>query len=337
MRTVDILVLFEHPEWQKPLFAALEARGLAYAAFDLKEAAFDPAALPDARVVFNQASPSAYVRANGWAVPLALSLLRAYEAAGVPVVNGHRAFALELSKAAQAALTRRLGLRAPRTLAFNHPDGLARALARQAEPFPFPALLKPDQGGSGARMHRVADLEEVRALLTGDPSLWTPDPVLLLQELLPIDPERGVVRMELLGGELLYAMRIVSHGAFNLCPSEVCHPADGVDGACAAPAPGERVEFHDEPHVPAEVVAMGRRLMAAGGLDLGGIEYAEVDGQPVFYDINANSNLRPAIAEAHGFDPFERVVAFLEARLEEAATGAARQPSGAPRYASVAR
>jgi len=35
----------------------------------------------------------------------------------------------------------------------------------------------------------------------------------------------------------------------------------------------------------------------------------------VFYDINANSNLRPSIGAAFGFDPFERVVDFLAGRL----------------------
>jgi hypothetical protein len=51
-------------------------------------------------------------------------------------------------------------------------------------------------------------------------------------------------------------------------------------------------------------------------LDVGGIEYLEtVDGRRVFYDINANSNLRPSVAAAFGFDPFERVVDFLQAQL----------------------
>jgi hypothetical protein len=35
----------------------------------------------------------------------------------------------------------------------------------------------------------------------------------------------------------------------------------------------------------------------------------------VFYDINANSNLRPSVAAFFGFDPFERVVSFLEREL----------------------
>jgi hypothetical protein len=56
--------------------------------------------------------------------------------------------------------------------------------------------------------------------------------------------------------------------------------------------------------------------MEAGGLDVGGIEYLEADdGRLIFYDINANSNLRAPIARAFGFDPFERVVDFLVAQI----------------------
>ena len=92
-----LVVLFEHPEWQKPLWAALERRGVRYAALDLKQAAFDPDAVPDAALYFNQASPSAYVRGNTRAVPLALSLMHCLELGGARVLNGSRAFLLELS------------------------------------------------------------------------------------------------------------------------------------------------------------------------------------------------------------------------------------------------
>jgi len=46
-----------------------------------------------------------------------------------------------------------------------------------------------------------------------------------------------------------------------------------------------------------------------------GIEYIETPEGPYFYDINANSNLRGPIGAAFGFDPFKRVVDFLEATL----------------------
>ena len=68
--------------------------------------------------------------------------------------------------------------------------------------------------------------------------------------------------------------------------------------------------------MPAAAVEAGKSLMAAGGLDVGSIEYLEApDGRLVFYDINANSNLRPSVAAAFGFDPFERVVDYLAREL----------------------
>ena len=314
MTAPDLCVLFEHPEWQKPLFAALERRGVAYTALDLKSACFSDGDAPLAPLYFNQASPSAYVRGNARAVPFALSYLRMLEIQGVRVLNGADAFTLELSKTAQAALLRRLGVPTPRTWTFNDP----RALRARAREIPFPVLLKPEQGGSGARIMVVQSFEDLEAFLAQHPEHWLPDNLLLLQEYIPADPERGIVRMEFLGGELLYAMRVVSHGRFNLCPSPVCNPAEG-EGVCevpAAPVTAPPVEFHPYREVPSRAVELGRRIVSAGKLDVAGIEYLEAaGGRLLFYDINANSNLRPSIGEAFGFDPFERVVDFLEAQL----------------------
>ena len=123
---------------------------------------------------------------------------------------------------------------------------------------------------------------KVAELLDRQPEVWLPDNLLLLQEYLPHDPGcEGIVRLEFLGGELLYAMRIVSSGSFNLCPSETCNP---LEEAAVGPA------FFAHQEVPPEAVLLWRRI---------------------FYDVNANSNLRPSIAREFGFDPFERVVDFL--------------------------
>lgn len=309
----DLVVLFEHPEWQKPLFSVLERRKVRLGRFDLKKGAFDPDSVPEAPLYFNQASPSAYVRGNTRAVPLCLSLMCSLESGGARILNGSRAFALELSKSAQAALMQRLGIAHPRTLAFNDVDA---ALAGWGDR--WPALLKPEQGGSGARMYLLHSAEELVRLLHDRPDLWLPDNLLLLQEFFEVDPAHGIVRMEFLGGELLYAMRVVSHGAFNLCPSEMCNPGDGAGSQCEVleTKPVKPVEFHPYPGVPAAAVEAGQALMAAGGLDVGGIEYLEApDGRLVFYDINANSNLRAPIAQAFGFDPFERVADFLISQI----------------------
>jgi hypothetical protein len=87
----------------------------------------------------------------------------------------------------------------------------------------------------------------------------------------------------------------------------VCE-APSQDPVAAAPP----VEFYPFPEVPRDAVRTAQRIVGEAKLDVGGIEYLETDnGRRVFYDINANSNLRPSVAAAFGFDPFERVVDFL--------------------------
>jgi glutathione synthase/RimK-type ligase-like ATP-grasp enzyme len=310
----DLIVLHEHPEWQKPLFAALEHAGVAFEAFDLKRAAFSNTETPRARLYFNQASPSAYLRGNARAVPLALAYMRSLERLGARVLNGADVFALELSKSAQATLLRTMGIDTPWSITFND----VSALRAHADQIRWPAMLKPDQGGSGARIHVVESLAHVERIIAADPGIWLPDNLLLLQEYLPHDPGHGIIRLEFLGGELLYAMRVKTHGRFNLCPSPVCNPEDG-SGLCEIPERIEvlPVEFYPYPEVPAEAVTTARRIVHAARLDVGGIEYLETpDGRRVFYDINANSNLRPSVAAAFGFDPFERVVTFLKRELD---------------------
>ena len=318
----DLAVLYEHPSWQEPLFDALERRGLSYVAVDLKSATLSDRDRPRAPLYLNQASPSAYTRDNTRAVPFALAMIEDLEARGCTVLNGSQPFRLELSKMAQVSLMRELGIDHPRTWAFNDVD----ALRDRRSELSFPALIKPNQGGSGARMIQVDSFEELAATLEANPDLWHPDHLLLLQEYLPHDTENeGIVRLEYLGGELLYAMRVVSKGNFNLCPSEVCNPAslddsggDGQPAEAAEETVDAGPDFYPYPDVPEAAVATGARIMQEGAFDLGSVEYLETDdGRRVFYDVNANSNLRPPIGEAFGFDPFERVVDFLERRRRE--------------------
>jgi glutathione synthase/RimK-type ligase-like ATP-grasp enzyme len=309
----DLIVLHEHPEWQKPLFAALTRRGVSFAPFDVTRAAFSNLEPLRASLYFNQASPSAYLRGHTRAVPLALAYMRSLELLGGRVLNGADVFALELSKSAQATLLRTLGIDCPRSITFND----VRALRAHAADVCWPALLKPDQGGSGARIRVVESLAHVEAIFSADPNVWLPDNLFLLQEYLPHDPEQGIVRLEFLGGELLYAMRVKTHGRFNLCPSPVCNPDEGAAACPDSAGVAAPVEFLPYPDVAPQAVETAKRIVRAARLDVGGIEYLDTHhGRRVFYDINANSNLRPSVAAAYGFDPFERVVDFLVQHLE---------------------
>ena len=127
-----------------------------------------------------------------------------------------------------------------------------------------------------------------------------------------------------MGGQLLYAMHVISNGNFNLCPSDYCNPEEIKKGAptkisfdlSSSTSKKSSLKFIPFPNVPNEAVELGKKIMVAGGLDIGAVEYIELsDGKRVFYDINANSNLRLSVGKEFGFNPFEKVADWLESEI----------------------
>ena len=121
----------------------------------------------------------------------------------------------------------------------------------------------------------------------------------------------------MLGGKFLYAIKVFTTGeSFNLCPADICQRSDGVElvrSACPIDAPktGLKVEGFTP---PAEVIAACERIMQTAQIDVGGIEYMvdDRDGRLAYYDINALSNFVADAVNVVGFDPFKRLVDFLE-------------------------
>jgi glutathione synthase/RimK-type ligase-like ATP-grasp enzyme len=306
--TKTLAVLYENHEWMAGLFDQLDQRGLDYDAIDLTDGAFLLDAPGDYSLVINRVSPSAYLRGHGSAIRLASSWLETLERSGRRVINGARSFQLETSKVAQHLLIRDLGLRVPATAVFNDRHAI-RSLARD---FPFPAILKPDMGGSGAYVRFVANREHLETLLRDEPDLFGPDHMLLLQEFITA-ADGTIMRIELVDGEFLFAMRVRPTNTFNLCPAEGCE-RPSAQGADADDDPD--VEFDYEPDVAIEAVAQAREIVRAAGLDVGGVEYIETaDGRRYFYDINATSVYRPDIVQASGVDAQGMFGAFVEREL----------------------
>jgi hypothetical protein len=126
-----------------------------------------------------------------------------------------------------------------------------------------------------------------------------------------------IVRVEVLDGKYLYAIKVhITGETFDLCPADICRTSSGVDlnrAACAIDAPksGITVEAYTP---PPQVVADIERIMAASSIDIGGVEYItdSRDGQHDYYDINALSNFVADGPNVLGFDPFAKLVDWLE-------------------------
>lgn len=148
-------------------------------------------------MIVNRTSLSSHRRGHGSVLFYAEPLLAHWEALGVPVINPVAAWRFEKSKTLQIDLFERLGVRYPRTIVVNHRDQLLKA----SEGFRFPAVIKPNVGGSGALIERFesrAALEARAAALD-----FGPDGVALLQEY--VEPADGaIVRVEVLDGRYLY-------------------------------------------------------------------------------------------------------------------------------------
>ena len=319
MPRLPIAIYHEHPDWFRPLFAELERRGMVHERLDAAAHVFDPSEIDSPwSLVFNRASPSAYLRGHAQATFHTLHWLRHLDRIGVPVVNGHEAYAFELSKATQLDLLRELGLPFPRARVINHPS---RALDA-TQGFRFPVLVKANIGGSGAGIVRYDTREALAdAVAAGTVDLGV-DSTALVQESAPLRDGR-ITRVETLGGHFLYAINVYPpQNSFDLCPADACQTTTGVElvrGACAVDAPktGMRVEAAQP---PAEIIAQVERISRAANIDVGGIEYLvdDRDGQHYFYDINALSNFVADAPNVVGFDPFVKLVDYLEARIEGA-------------------
>ncbi len=310
-----IAVFHEHPDWFKPLFLELERRGLPYERVDAALHVFDPSEddVPYS-LVFNRASPSAYLRNHRQTTFHTLHWLRHLERIGVPVVNGAHVYAFELSKASQLDLLEELGLPFPRARAINNPAVALKA----AKGLRYPVLVKANIGGSGAGIVRYeSETALAGAIERGEVELGV-DGVALVQESAPLR-DGHIVRVETLGGKYLYAIKVFpAVGSFDLCPADACQTADGVElvrGACAVDAPktGLRVERYD---APLEIIAQVEAISRRAGLDVGGIEYLidDRDGKHYFYDVNALSNFVADPVNVIGFDPWAKLVDYLVSR-----------------------
>jgi predicted ATP-grasp superfamily ATP-dependent carboligase len=303
MTQTPIAVLYEHPEWFKPLFAELERRQVPYEALSVPDLWYDPAArqCPYSLVV-NRVS--AYP--SGGSHPEIILFVKQYlaylESIGAKVINGHYSYLVGTSKAMQLDIFEQLGLRYPRARVIHHPNHALQA----ADGLTYPIVVKPNVGGSGAGILRFESPPELELAVHTQALDLGIDHTALVQEYLPA---RGsyIVRVEILDGEYLYAIRLpISEHSFNYCPADGCNVED----------PNLAVE----PHTPPEAVIQDvKQILAASKADLGSVEYLinETDGEAYYYDINPLSNFVADAPNVIGFDPFERFVGSILDRANQ--------------------
>jgi len=309
-----VAILNEHETWQNDLFEKLRRAGIDIFKIPIEKHSFDISRneFPDIDLVINRASPSAGARNHQAAVLFTLQLIDHFEQLGIPVINGSRAYMLEISKARQYQLLRRLELPFPRTIVVNSSERAVQA----AETLGPPLLLKPNIGGSGAYIlpceKQEPDLNAAEKVLNA-----SADGIALVQEYKKPDNET-TYRVQMIGTDHVYSLKAIGR-SLNRCPRKKdCEPSEQTGKPDCYPLE-IKFEAHDE---DPEVLEQVRRIVRAGGLDTCGVEYLISEGALFYFDINALSNIvdDPATmfnGHENFEDPTDRFVKFIKRRLTE--------------------
>lgn len=320
MQQLPIHILYEHPDWLPPLIAGLEAEQLPYALHELCGGVIDIAAPPPQGIYLNRISPSSHTRGHTTSVDLTFEYLAWLESYGRRVINGTRAFRLEVSKLQQDLALRRHDIQTPRTI---FAVGTQEILAA-AQTFTTPFITKHNCGGKGLGIVLFNSADELTVHLNSSAFDAGPRGQVILQQYInAADP--FITRVEIVGGEFLYAMRSATTEGFQLCPSDACQipptnpdvcPIDG--GAKFSPSPLKA----DDP-----LVQQYLRFCEAEGLEVAGIEFIEdAAGNRYTYDINGTTNYNSGVGREVGIDGMREVARHAKRVQGVDCRGALRAP-----------
>lgn len=249
-------------------------------------------------------SPSAHTRNHGEGVHFVREYIAWLELHGRRVVNGSRAFALEVSKVRQDAALRAAGIDTPRTIAIIGREALVDAGRRMTPPF----ITKHNMGGKGLGVRLFRDHESFAAYVNGADFEVSFDGVTLLQQYIQ-PPEPFITRVELVDGRLVYAMRSSTMQGFELCPADACQVVDTpLDTSCPVGGTGRfaaRTDIANDDRLVRAYAA----LCAQHGIESAGPEFVEdATGRRYTYDINANTNYNSEVEAEVGVDGMMAIV-----------------------------
>jgi hypothetical protein len=285
-----IHIIHENDEWTAPLLRELDALGHPYRDWHLGNAKLDLDEDPPAGVFYSRMSASSHTRGHRYTPELTAGVLTWLETRGARVLNGARALALELSKMAQHAALREHGIRVPHTVAAL---GREQIIAAACD-FHGTFISKHNRAGKGLGVRLHEDVDALVNYLDGPEFELPVDGITRVQEYIEA-PTPQITRLEFIGQEFLYAVRVDTSEGFELCPAQSCEIGDG---ACpVSESVTEKfviIDDFDHPLVDAYGDFMVRHELQVAAFEF----IIDGDGHAYTYDINTNTNYN-ASAEAH--------------------------------------
>ena len=323
--TAKVHIIHENGEWTAPLITALEARHIPYADWDMSKAVLDLSRPAPQGVFYNRMSASSHTRGNRFAPEMTMGVLAWLESRGRKVLNGRSALHLEVSKLVQYAALDKAGLKVPHTIAASTRGDIASAY--RALPFDD-VITKHNRAGKGLGVQllksEAAMIEHINSPSFED----SIDGLTLVQQYIkPAD--NTITRVEFIGREFFYAVKVDTSNGFELCPADIC-ALDG--GFCATEEspkfPFDVIPNFDQTEAGVSLLPKMKAVMDNESLDVAGFEFVtSSDGQHYCYDINTNTNYNSDAEARHGQYAMEQLAETLGAALAETSASPLKKAS----------
>lgn len=302
-----IHILHENSEWTKPLINALEQRQLPYQNWFLDEGTVDLSTNPPEGIFYNRMSASSHTREHRYAPELTAAVLRWLEHSNRTILNGFRALELEISKVIQYTALKEVGIAVPRTVAVVGREKIVEAW----DLIDGPIITKHNRAGKGLGVRLFHDHKALQDYVFSNDFDLPIDGVTLVQEYIEA-PEPFIIRVELIGREFLYAVRVDTSEGFELCPADSCELQtstcsfeSGVDTS-----PIGKFEILSD-FVPPYLAGM-KKVMRNNDIHVAGFECIwDKAGQPYIYDINTNTNYNKDAEKHAGISAMDRLAEYL--------------------------
>jgi len=304
-----IYVIHENADWTAPLYAAFEKAGLAYHDWNLAEVELDLSQDAPEGIFYNRMSASSHSRGHRYAPEMTAGVLAWLEGQGRIVLNGRSALHLEISKMIQYAALRKQGLNVPKTIATAQKEDVIQAFAHFDGK---PVITKHNRAGKGLGVQLFRSQSALSDYVTGDDFAPSVDGVTLVQRYIA-SPDQIITRVEFIGRELVYAVRVDTSNGFELCPADVC----ALDASTCMAEAEPRFAFEIDTDFATsalgqELVPKMQAVMADENLDVAAFEFVtDTDGTAYVYDINTNTNYNSDAEARAGIFAMTKLAAYL--------------------------
>ena len=181
-----------------------------------------------------------------------------------------------------------------------------------------PFITKHNRAGKGLGVNLFLSVEVLQSHFESGAFEESVDGVTLIQEYIQA-PEPYITRVEFVGGQFLYAVRVDTSLGFELCPADVCQVNDAFCPVGAMP------EKSAVTSAPTQVAAAPRfrivkdfdhpiieRFIGDNGIAIAGIEFiTDQQGELYTYDVNTNTNYNSAAEAEAGVYGMRAIAAYL--------------------------